>query len=361
MLKAFCAGLMVVVGFTAAAGDDPAREPKDQRSNRGTSSLPPKPKTMPGSPNAPYVWPNDMPDVPSFYFNPIKTEIGYRLGFVQEIRQPFNYPNTDTPVFPHYEGKILMGYASGPSEIMDQRCLDDGYAYLSHKMTAQERRAKKTEVEHLCMIDENPWPFTILDGKLYEQYGGGFTRMNDLGARPVLVYYFREASVPYTGNLLAFISTQNFYAFWAESKSIVKRLWRVDQSYPAPKYYLNTNVGSIFDPRINPENGRIPSARVVKATLDHSLLKTYEITVQQTIGGNNWRRLSVDNKEMFDHIVMAMRTGRLVSLTYTELWSVEAWVKSLIGYTTPYRVASIEILGPKTKPSEPSGALGSER
>jgi hypothetical protein len=242
---------------------------------------------------------------------------------------------------------------------MDQRCLDEGYLHMSTNLSPQARRTKRAEIQHLCLIDENPWPFTILDGKLYEQYGGGFTRMNDLGARPVLVYYFREAPSP--GNLFAIISTGNIYAFWAESKSIVKRLWRVDQSYPAPKYYLNTNVGSIFDPRVNPENGRIPSARVVKATLDHSLLKTYEITIQQTIGGNNWRRLSVDNKEMFDHIVMAMRTGRLVSLTYTELWGIEAWAKSLIGYTTPYRIASIEILGPKTKPGEPSGALGSER
>ena len=344
MLTALLTSL-AIRGLPARADVGSWAEPKDSKSNVGTSTLPPKPRVIPGSPNAPYVWPSDMPDVPRFYVNPIKTEIGYRLGFVQDIRQPMNYPNSDTPILPHYEGKILMGYASAPSEIMDQHCLDQGFSRLSSHLTATQRRAHRIEIENLCRIDENPWPFTILDGKIYEQYGGGFTRLNDLSARPVLVYYFREAHSPL--NIFAIWSTKNVYAVFADASSIVKRLWRVDPNFPAPKYYLNTNVGSLFDPRVNPENGRIPSGRVVKATLDNKFFKTYEITVQQTIGNNNWRRLSVDNKEMFDHIVMAMRTGWLVSITYTELWGVEAWVKSWIGYTTPYRVASIEILSPK--------------
>jgi hypothetical protein len=54
--------------------------------------------------------------------------------------------------------------------------------------------------------------------------------------------------------------------------------------------------------------------------------------------------MSVNSSAMFDHIVEAMMTGRLLRIGFVKLFDVEGEMASIRGYDTYYRVTSIDLI-----------------
>jgi hypothetical protein len=96
--------------------------------------------------------------------------------------------------------------------------------------------------------------------------------------------------------------------------------------------------------RIHPESGTI-TGRVVQASLEYSVRKTYEVIIQEREHADNFRAMSVSNREMFQYITRAMLTGKMLRLEYIRLFSPHAGVASFfLNYMTSFRIVSAEIL-----------------
>jgi hypothetical protein len=82
--------------------------------------------------------------------------------------------------------------------------------------------------------------------------------------------------------------------------------------------------------------------RVVKASLDHVILKTFEVTIQNQLD-NSFSYLSVDDPQVFDALVRAMMSGRILKIGYIRLFGLQARLLSLVrGYDTADRIVSVD-------------------
>jgi hypothetical protein len=137
-------------------------------------------------------------------------------------------------------------------------------------------------------------------------------------------------------------------ALWTYTLNYVQKIFPIDPDLPAFKFFSLDKGEMPVATAVNPAEG-YTKGRVVKASMDHLIRKTYEITFQQGAHGTNFTRLSVNSSEMFDHLVLSMLTGKQVRIGYLRMFSWEGfWVSAVRGYKTYYRVTSVEIL-----PDEP--------
>jgi hypothetical protein len=264
--------------------------------------------------------------------NPLYNEEGFRLGYILRF---------EDVIFWHFEGKFMMGFGSSPQTIIDKDCLAEATAAAQSKSNKRIRTKALERVNELCFVDVNPWPFSVLDPNLYADF-------KNVGVTPVVLYYTRPITKPYE-----IIQARSFRAIFSETRNFTQKMWRVDPNLKAPTFYSLEQGELPVARHVNPAVG-YTEGRVVKATMDHYLRKTYEITLQQGRFGNNFARMSVNDSEMFDALVLSMMTGRLVRIGYLRLFDVYAWLSSIVwAYQTSYRITSVELLSDQEAPRPP--------
>ena len=95
---------------------------------------------------------------------------------------------------------------------------------------------------------------------------------------------------------------------------------------------------------LHPEAGVI-TGRIVQASLEYPVRKTYEIIIQERENANNFRAMSVNNGDMFRYINRAMLTGKQLRIEFIRLHRPHSrFLSALFNYMTNYRIISVEIL-----------------
>lgn len=250
---------------------------------------------------------SDLPRV-EYFRNPYYESQGFRLGYILDFAR-FGI------VIPSYEGKLMLGFGSSPDSDIDPRC----YATKMRNKVAPEIAKKE------CLTVSNPWPFSTLDSSVFKQYSG----YTDAKTAPVLVYYVRPTLSPEH----EVTNTKNF----------VEGIYRLNPNIKMASAIDGRESASELPARLNREEGYI-EGRVVKASLDHPLRKSFEITIQEGPLGSNFKQMSVSSQDVFNYIVQTMLTGKLVRIGYLKLQGLENDIY-LIGkdYDTAYRVITVEL------------------
>jgi hypothetical protein len=264
------------------------------------------------------------PGVPKIRWtpDPLYSEEGFRLGTIIRFGEHW---------FWHFEGQLMMGFNASPENIIDHDCVRIETAAADKLKNEAQQQAAKKKIASNCLIGPNPWPFSVVDRNLFKQIGSG-------SVTPVVVYYTRAIGSP-AGAVLV----PSAKALFTSTDNYVTKIWPINPNFPTPSSY--TEGTGEFPPSDNVSfsSGTI-QGHVVKASMDHLLFKTYEILVQQSQGGSDFIRLSVDDSKLFDHIVMMMFTGKELKVHFTQLFSIEGyWLSEFRGYSTYYRVTSVEI------------------
>jgi hypothetical protein len=214
----------------------------------------------------------------------------------------------------------MLGIGTGPEVAVDRACMQD---ILQHGTST--RRSKHDEDAQLrkratqeCRLFTNPWRFSFLSGKLYES-------VKDIKDSPVLIYYINYYFMP--SHLLMRTKNEVLNVFPVQPDLQIEPQFRIP-SWSA----------------VHPEAGMI-TGRVVQASLEYPVRKTYEVVIQESQNANNFRAMSVNDREMFQYITRAMLTGRLLRIEFTRLWGPHAGaLTKLFNYMSSYRVISVEIL-----------------
>jgi len=269
----------------------------------------------------PGAWAVEAQDLPPIEYNrnPYYQEEGYRLGSILNF---YRYR-----IFPwSYEGTMMMGFGAGRQDFIDQLCLDARTQGTENIADANKRQTAVDQATRSCYIFTNPWPFSTLNHQLLL----AFEQLGNAQVSPILLHY----SVPY-------ISIENIIT---QTKNFVEGIYPINPDAKIAHSYHISESQIPFSGSLNIKRGFI-DGRVVKASLDHLLRKSFEVTIQEGKLGNNFTRMSVDNQEVFNYILAAMLTGKLVHIEYLELIGFEAsLVRVMRDYDTPYRVIGVELM-----------------
>jgi hypothetical protein len=264
------------------------------------------------------------PDIPQVRWrpDPLYIEEGFRYGYIL---------NFDSVLGWRFEGLMMVGEGSSPGSLLDQDCVTQATAAASSINSSEDKQAATNRINQDCLIDQNPWSFSSLNKKLYHDF--------KVPATPVVVYYVRTA--PAMG-LLEMLSVRTL---WTNTDNYVEKIWRVgDQRFTPPQFFSIADRELPVVTHLNPAEGFL-EGRVVKATINNPLRKTYEVDIQLSSSGSDFTRMSVDDSAMFDHLVLSMLSGRMMRFGFVRLFAFgEGWISTLMGYQTLYRITSIELL-----------------
>lgn len=272
--------------------------------------------------------------------DPLYSSIGFRLGYITSVKDEgffwWRY---------HYEGSLLLGVSTNKGHIYDRICL--GYldkekgkiqkkiSYMRTSVAEQDSAPSESDYNTLqnlqddlhqidvkkdedCLITDNPWSFSFFDDSYYKKYLH-FTY------GPVLIYY----RTPLLTAKELFSKTDNY----------LLNMWKVNPSIPLQKS-MSTDEGIFNTTTFTPEKGII-QGRVVSASVESIFLKTYEVTIQLETSGNDFRRMSVSDSDLFNYIVRCMLSGRLLEIEYIKLMAVLRPLSDLRGYSTDFRIVKV--------------------
>jgi hypothetical protein len=95
---------------------------------------------------------------------------------------------------------------------------------------------------------------------------------------------------------------------------------------------------------IQPEVGVI-NGRIVQASLEFPIRKSYEVIIQESENANNFRAMSVSDAKLFNYITRAMLTGRQLRIRYMRLYGPHAGLMtSMLNYMTSMRIISVDVI-----------------
>lgn len=254
----------------------------------------------------------EIPNFPKIRYSPdfaVKSE-GFLMGY-------FRYIDWSGYFSWSYEGQLALGIGTQPGKIVDHLCAE------AHPEIAATS----------CVIGETPWHFSFIETPLYNQYQKLLRSQNF--ASPVVIYF--EVPLYSPTHFFLRTGTKNFLMkiYRVSPRAMVRTHYELDRSsLPAALRGLNRGVSTI------------PQGWVVAAVLDNVIFKTYVITIQENLEGNNFMSLNVNDPEMFDFLVTAMLSGRPVRISYLQLQGWDADLFKARGYQTPFRIIGVDILQP---------------
>lgn len=254
--------------------------------------------------------PNDTPaDFPiiRFSMNPFYSSTGFYLGHVLNVRRV-------RPILSTFEGEMMIGFGSNPRPVVDRRCVQAYVAAQKEGTPAENQLAGEQE----CALFPNPWKFSFLSSALRDTIA-------EIKERPVVVFYTHH--------------------FWVPSHLLTKTNFLAQGAF---KVNPNLNLPSSFRvpawSRIHPEAGSI-TGRIVKASMENSLIKSYEVIIQESENSDNFRAMSVNDGALFRYITQAMLTGKKMRIEYIRLYRPHSWfLSTILNYATQYRVISVNLL-----------------
>jgi hypothetical protein len=256
--------------------------------------------------------PENFPEL-RFRFNPTYHSIGLKLGHVLTVRR-------HRPILSTFEGEMMLGFGTGPADAVDRQCmqvtLEQGTS--TRRSNQQEQDELRAKAAQDCFLFTNPWRFSFLNTPT-------FNLISEIKDRPVVIYYV------------------NYYI--APSHLLMKTKNQVLEAFPTqpnlkldPSFRIRTWAGVL------PEAGVI-TGRIVQASIEYPVRKTYEVIIQESENANNFRAMSVSDVRLFQYITHAMLTGRLVRIHYVRLYNPHgALMSTLLNYLTNFRVSAVELV-----------------
>jgi hypothetical protein len=258
---------------------------------------------------------SDLPKV-EYTRNPYFESEGFRLGFLLEFAR-------EGIAIWSYEGQFMVGYGADRVEMIDPTCFQGKTDWLNSVKDVTKKNKAMEAARKECYIFTNPWMFSTLDSRIYNRY----QELANTKATPVVLYY-----------VTPFISPENLIT---NTKNFVEGIYPVNESLELQPSF--TATGSELPVGLNREQGYV-NGRIVKASLDHVIRKSFEIVIQEGPLGNNFRRMSVSSQEMFDYIIKVMLTGREVRVGFLRLLGAENTLYRIgKDYDTAYRVTSVQL------------------
>lgn len=253
---------------------------------------------------------NEIPEnfpVVRFSINPLYYSTGFYLGHVLNVRRV-------RPILSTFEGEMMIGFGSNPQPVSDRRCMQ---MYM-----ATPRPDEKQNIEEVarqeCMLFQNPWKFSFLSQGLQNT-------LVILKERPVVVFYTNYLFIP------QYLLTK--------TRNYASAAFAVNPNLQIPRSFQVRSWRSI-----QPEAGSI-TGRIVKASFENPLRKSYELIIQESENADNFRTMSVNDGDLFRYISQAMLTGKLMRIEYVRLFRPHAVALStLFNYATHYRVVSVTLL-----------------
>ncbi len=260
------------------------------------------------------------PDIPHIPYdrNPYYESEGFKLGFVVDLHRDGFFVYS-------YEGRMMVGFGADKGDANDPICMSDAQRWIDLIENSAKREKAMNEAREQCYTLTEPWEFSTLDRTKFEQY----SRMDKVQYTPVLLYYLRPT-----------ISIQHLIT---RTKNFVMGIYPVAPDFPIQKIFSLTSSEMPIGSHINVRQGFV-DGRVVNASLENMIRKSFEVTIQQGPYGNIFRKMSVSDQKMFDFIVTAMSTGKILRIGYLEITGLENKILRIgRDYRTPYRVISVEV------------------
>jgi len=194
-------------------------------------------------------------------------------------------------VFRTFEGELMLGFGTGPERVVDRQCAQTvlGRQTGTLRSRQQDQPELRERAANKCTLFINPWPFSFLSRALRDT-------IEEIKDNPTAIYYVNYYIAP--SHLLMKTKNQVLGAFPVQPDLKIEPSFRVS-SWQA----------------LHPEAGVI-TGRVVQASLEYPVRKTYEIIIQERENANNFRAMSVNNGDMFRYINRAMLTGKQLRIEY---------------------------------------------
>jgi hypothetical protein len=250
--------------------------------------------------------------------NPLYKSEGYCLGYILDFHR-------ENLLLWSYEGTMMLGYGTARADMVDPYCIDrarNAAAKISNPAKASQALAA---AQQSCHIFQNPWKFSTLSAPLYHKY----LSVTETQYQPVMIYFAEPSYSPKT--LITHTDTFLYDIY------PIKVDLNLPESFQIPEYEMPIGLS------INEGKG-FSDGRIVKASLDHYFRKSFEVVIQEGVNGNNFRRMSVANQDMFNYIIKAMQTGRMLHIGYVQITGLEEeFVDIAKSYDTNFRIVSVEL------------------
>lgn len=273
----------------------------------------------------PAVNPQPVPSFPRVRWSPdpFYTSEGFRLGHIIKMTYGGLF------IFA-YEGQMTLGTGATMQTFFDRDCYALKVSNLSKDLDPGEHARALARIEKECTVTENPWPFSFFDKDLYQDY---LHSNYDL----VVVYYIRPLF--------------SLWRIFTKSMNYVKRIWKTNANYKVAKEYKLDKNAFLTGEELYAKESYV-EGRIVKASMDHLLRKTYEVIIQEGNYSPSYVAMTINDPDMFDHVVKCMLSGKLLRIGYVKLFAFQGFIASAVrDYDTYYRITSIETI---THPQTPA-------
>ncbi|PWU21695.1 MAG: hypothetical protein C5B49_02235 [Bdellovibrio sp.] len=260
-----------------------------------------------------------------YNLNPLTPRRGFKMGFIDDSVVE-GYPPIKT-----LEGRLLLGSNSSIAYGLDNNCVKA----QQKNVKAEDLRFRKlaeANVRELCKVESNPWHFSTVHTSLQQ-------RIDARLAKPVLIYFEHWRIMPFTA------TNEIAYTVWEATRPVPQvRFVDVLDEFPFSEgEYRNYKHGEF-------------EGRVVEASVEGFLRESYLLQIQRGPGGNDFVWMNLASSRLYDFIIQAMSTSRLLKIKFLYLYEIAqipTWL--LHGYRTYFRVYRVEILDETaTKSEKPS-------
>ncbi|PWU15988.1 MAG: hypothetical protein C5B49_11145 [Bdellovibrio sp.] len=259
----------------------------------------------------PLIW-----DYETHYnLNPFTPKRGFKMGFIDDSEEEGYWPIRTL------EGRLLLGSNSTIRYGVDHNCVQAQQKSLGPTKDSQLRNLTEANVRELCKVETNPWHFSTLYTSLQERID---ERLNG----PVVIYFAQWSIMPFT------VTNQIAYNVWSANRPIplVRSVNVIDEFPFSGEDFLNYKSGE-FD------------GRIVEASVDGFARESYLLQIQRGPSGNDFVWMNVSSTRLYNFIVQAMLTSRLLRIYFLylyEIFEIPGWL--LHDYRTYFRVYRVDIL-----------------
>ena len=149
-----------------------------------------------------------------------------------------------------------------------------------------------------------------------------------IGVSPVLVHYERPVWA--------------FSQYFTQTKNYVLGIYPINP--PGRNQESKKLDRSLYLGDVTSRGRRTIEGLIIKASLENPVRKTYEVIVEEGLSGNSFIGMSVDDTALYDYILQAMQTGKVLRITYVHFWDWEGAIPSAIfSYNTYYRIVEVKV------------------
>jgi hypothetical protein len=276
-------------------------------------------------------------------FNPLEYSEGYVLGHAVN-------PSSEGLLIKFFQAQVLLGVNSVPAGILNEGCLQSELA--AAREAAETDRIRRARERARARSEQNP--DQPLNGNPSTDAASPIDQreIERRCTEPINPFVFSSYNTSWLGEFRREsgepLSLFRFHAWFVHpflaSPFVIKKITPVKSDYILPSLSLDQSANFLMYSRINYGVSQY-DGRVVVASQDGVIRRRFRIIMQLGAGGGKFVDLNVPTRELFNYIVSAMATGRLLRVHFFTLYSPQALPSNLLrGYGTNLRVYRVDVL-----------------